>query len=226
MLFQFLLGTLPWSGLPARSTLEKYKKIQEKKESSPIAELCSGFPEEFGTYLSTCRHMDFAERPDYIQLRGLFAKVRREIGDKSGTAVPDHGFDWMRKVETPEDLVPLSVHKYDQPDDYVGFYEIDGIGHMRSSSTKLMEIACAGSGFMHMQPQQEMQRLQVTDGNSSSTQYGYVSPYVTAYAPPAYKLRAADALALEEPFELDAEANKEAPHCPSEKQPFTRTISK
>ena len=47
-------------------------------------------------------------------------------------------------------------------------------------------------------------------GPYGSFQSWYVSPYVTAYAPPAYKLSAADALALEEPFELDAEANKEA----------------
>jgi len=40
----FLRGGLPWQGLRAGTNKQKYEKIGEKKQSTPIAELCEGFP--------------------------------------------------------------------------------------------------------------------------------------------------------------------------------------
>lgn len=40
----FLRGGLPWQGLRAATNKQKYEKIGEKKQSTPIAELCEGFP--------------------------------------------------------------------------------------------------------------------------------------------------------------------------------------
>ncbi|GAJ09820.1 unnamed protein product, partial [marine sediment metagenome] len=46
----FLRGGLPWQGLKAATNKQKYEKIGEKKQSTPIKELCEGFP---GTYPSS-----------------------------------------------------------------------------------------------------------------------------------------------------------------------------
>ena len=40
----FLRGSLPWQGLKAATNKQKYEKIGEKKQTTPIKELCDGFP--------------------------------------------------------------------------------------------------------------------------------------------------------------------------------------
>ena len=40
----FLYSCLPWQGLKAAMNKQKYEKIGEKKQSTPIEELCEGFP--------------------------------------------------------------------------------------------------------------------------------------------------------------------------------------
>jgi casein kinase 1 len=43
----FLRGSLPWQGLKAATNKQKYEKIGEKKQTTPIDELCEGFPGMF-----------------------------------------------------------------------------------------------------------------------------------------------------------------------------------
>jgi len=43
----FLRGSLPWQGLKAATNKQKYEKIGEKKQTTPIKELCEGFPGRF-----------------------------------------------------------------------------------------------------------------------------------------------------------------------------------
>lgn len=43
----FLRGGLPWQGLKAATNKQKYEKIGEKKQNTPIPELCEGFPGEW-----------------------------------------------------------------------------------------------------------------------------------------------------------------------------------
>ncbi|KAJ7581221.1 kinase-like protein [Mycena floridula] len=85
----FLRGSLPWQGLKAATNKQKYEKIGEKKQTTPIKELCDGFPEEFGIYLNYVRKLGFEETPDYEFLRELFSKVM-----KSNNDVDDGVFDW------------------------------------------------------------------------------------------------------------------------------------
>ncbi|KAJ1673351.1 Palmitoylated plasma membrane-bound casein kinase, partial [Spiromyces aspiralis] len=85
----FLRGSLPWQGLKANTNKQKYEKIGEKKQHTPIPLLCDGFPEEFATYLSTVRKYAFEEEPDYDYLRSLFDRVLDRFGEKD-----DGAFDW------------------------------------------------------------------------------------------------------------------------------------
>lgn len=112
MLMYFLRGSLPWSGLDAKTKEEKYKKIKEKKESYPLDELCEGYPPAFQKYLKITRDLQFAERPDYVALRKLFVD---EL-DKGGFEV-DFAFDWYKGKKPPQStpLPPWTTPT--QPDD-------------------------------------------------------------------------------------------------------------
>jgi len=85
----FLRGSLPWQGLKAATNKQKYEKIGEKKQTTPIKELCDSFPEEFGIYLNYVRKLGFEETPDYDFLRELFSKVMKNNND-----LDDGVYDW------------------------------------------------------------------------------------------------------------------------------------
>ncbi|EIN04824.1 kinase-like protein [Punctularia strigosozonata HHB-11173 SS5] len=86
----FLRGGLPWQGLRAQTNKQKYEKIGEKKQTTPIEELCEGFPEEFAIYMNYVRKLGFEENPDYDFLRELFTKVIKTLGE-----IEDGMYDWM-----------------------------------------------------------------------------------------------------------------------------------
>jgi casein kinase 1 len=86
----FLRGGLPWQGLRAATNKQKYEKIGEKKQTTPISELCEGFPEEFTIYMNYVRKLGFEETPDYNFLRELFTKVLKTMNETE-----DGIFDWM-----------------------------------------------------------------------------------------------------------------------------------
>jgi len=119
MLLYFLRGSLPWSGLVARSMPEKLKRIQRKKESIPVDELCANFPREFGRLLTYSRCLSFKERPDYAMLRQLFRNLRARLGDMAGRPVEDYDFEWnVGKDMSRLALAPLDLTTtYPQPDD-------------------------------------------------------------------------------------------------------------
>jgi len=87
----FLRGGLPWQGLKAATNKQKYEKIGEKKQTTPIKDLCEGFPEEFNKYLSYVRNLGFEDTPDYDYLRDLFTQALKNTGE-----VEDGEYDWMK----------------------------------------------------------------------------------------------------------------------------------
>eukprot|EP00300_Choanocystis_sp_HF-7_P027200 c32274_g1_i1.p1 GENE.c32274_g1_i1~~c32274_g1_i1.p1 ORF type:complete len:319 (-),score=64.41 c32274_g1_i1:67-1023(-) len=98
ILVYFLRGSLPWSGLKAQSKREKYLKIQQKKSSTPLEELCEGHPQEFITYLKYVRTLRFEAAPDYQYLLDMFRSLAANHGIEY-----DGQFDWtMRQSATPQ----------------------------------------------------------------------------------------------------------------------------
>ncbi|KAL3272679.1 hypothetical protein HHI36_014143 [Cryptolaemus montrouzieri] len=89
VLMYFNRGSLPWQGLKAATKRQKYERISEKKISTPIEELCKGYPGEFFRYLHYCRQLKFEQNPDYNYLRQLF----RTLFHRQGFTY-DYVFDW------------------------------------------------------------------------------------------------------------------------------------
>ncbi|XP_023224556.1 casein kinase I-like [Centruroides sculpturatus] len=89
VLMYFLRGSLPWEGLVAATRKQKYERIFEKKASTSIETLCSGFPDEFANYLRYCRSLKFEEAPDYKYLRSKFRDLFYRLNFKY-----DYMYDW------------------------------------------------------------------------------------------------------------------------------------
>lgn len=89
VLMYFLRGSLPWQGIKAKNKKQKYERIMEKKISTSIKDLCSGFPPEFEWFIAYARQLRFEEQPDYKLLRetlqGLFTRTGYTY---------DNVFDW------------------------------------------------------------------------------------------------------------------------------------
>eukprot|EP00930_Biecheleria_cincta_P019954 TRINITY_DN15101_c0_g1_i1.p1 TRINITY_DN15101_c0_g1~~TRINITY_DN15101_c0_g1_i1.p1 ORF type:complete len:363 (-),score=75.54 TRINITY_DN15101_c0_g1_i1:108-1130(-) len=117
MLMCFLRGSLPWSGQAGKTQEEKYRKIMEKKQSTPLEELCANYPPAFMVFLKKARDMKFDERPDYRALRKLFEDERAEHGPEK-----DHEMQFLQGNKAADEgtLVPLEmIEDVAQPDDVV-----------------------------------------------------------------------------------------------------------
>lgn len=78
VLLYFLLGQLPWQGLPGRTKEEKYANIKKKKKEVTVDELCQGQPEEFRDYMRYCKNLTFTETPDYTYIIDLFESCMKK----------------------------------------------------------------------------------------------------------------------------------------------------
>ncbi|UJR22562.1 hypothetical protein I4U23_025609 [Adineta vaga] len=126
VLMYFNRGSLPWQGLKAATKRQKYERISEKKMSTPIEELCKGFP-EFTTYLSYCRSLRFDDKPDYSYLRQLF----RNLFHRQGFTY-DYVFDW--------NLLKFNGQRFDQNsanDEAGNKFESNGYGASGNSQQQI-----------------------------------------------------------------------------------------
>lgn len=113
MLIYIFMGSLPWSGLEAKTKKEKYEKIQKSKETFPIDQLCDGH-HAFTKYLEMTRALTFTQRPDYDCLRELFS----DAFDRKAFKL-DYAFEWFE--EKPPNLVEIPPWTSPmQPDELIG----------------------------------------------------------------------------------------------------------
>lgn len=101
ILVYFLVGKLPWQGLklPANvngTASQKHKLILDKKEATPLSDLCKECPKEFEDYLQYCRELEFDGKPDMQYLRGLFRQLYENQNYEGGV-----DWDWQRDAARP-----------------------------------------------------------------------------------------------------------------------------
>ncbi|KXX74420.1 Casein kinase I 1 [Madurella mycetomatis] len=124
----FLRGGLPWQGLKAATNKQKYEKIGEKKQTTPIKELCEGFPQQFSHYLTYVRNLGFEDTPDYDYLRDLFTQALKEEG-----GVEDGEYDWMKKQDKKGDWNRQTLH---DPNARPGASAMEIHGNSRGATTR------------------------------------------------------------------------------------------
>ena len=89
MILYFMLGSLPWQGLKAPTQDQKDRLVLEKKQTTSVAELCGGLPQEFAIYMNYVRNLRREKKPDYGHLQRIF----RDLFQRQGYEY-DHVFDW------------------------------------------------------------------------------------------------------------------------------------
>lgn len=87
-------GRLPWTGIRAGSSREKYDRIRSMKENITTEELCRDMGSAMSEYFDNVRALGFDTKPDYAYLRTLF----RSGLERRGLA-EDGLFDWMKGDE-------------------------------------------------------------------------------------------------------------------------------
>ena len=89
VLIYFLLGKLPWQGLPVKANEDRYVKIMEKKRDTKPEDLCKTLPKEFQKYVEYTRGMEYEEDPNYEMLKNLFKAVMEKNNYEM-----DYIYDW------------------------------------------------------------------------------------------------------------------------------------
>ena len=80
VLVYFLLGKLPWQGLPIKPKEDRYVKIMEKKRDTNPEDLCKGLHKNFQIYIEYTRNLGYEENPDYDMLKKLFEDILNSEG--------------------------------------------------------------------------------------------------------------------------------------------------
>ncbi|CAI2371866.1 unnamed protein product [Moneuplotes crassus] len=111
VMLYFLKGKLPWQGLPAKTKKEKYEKIKEKKQNTPIEDLCAKLPKEFAKYLNYCRSLQFEDKPCISDLKRLFKNLL-----KKKNLEYDFKFDWIKKkAKVPPEIGYADSEEGEEP---------------------------------------------------------------------------------------------------------------
>ncbi|KAJ3210005.1 Casein kinase I isoform delta [Dinochytrium kinnereticum] len=79
VLIEMIQGKLPWSGIGARNPLQGWRRIGVQKDDLSVADLTTGLPEEYATFVEYSRELKFAEEPDYEELIRMFAELYMKL---------------------------------------------------------------------------------------------------------------------------------------------------
>lgn len=77
LLLDLLIGTLPWTGIQAKSSKAGWDRMRELKENTDLRDLCAGLPRGLLEFVAYTRSLHFADTPDYDYLRRM---LRESIG--------------------------------------------------------------------------------------------------------------------------------------------------
>lgn len=141
VLMYLLRGHLPWQGIDAKTKEEKYSKILYKKEITPPEELCSGYQEEFVSYLKYIRNLEYEEDPKYEYLIELFTKiVKTNLLDQI-----DYRYDWIvakeiRQKEQEDRKKSLESNGTDEKNNSKNRINISSLNTLNNTSLGFKEI--------------------------------------------------------------------------------------
>merc|ERR1712167_140638 len=77
ILICFCRGALPWSGLKAKTTKEKYAKIANKKMEVSLKDLCKGYDQGYAQFIQVCRSVRAGDPVDYNKLRNILKGIAK-----------------------------------------------------------------------------------------------------------------------------------------------------
>ena len=89
----FLKGSLPWQGLQAKTTHEKYEMIKNVKVNTPLNTLCRDLPPEIEDIINYTRGLAFDEAPDYNKIKMTIKRLLEASEFKM-----DFLYDWVLKT--------------------------------------------------------------------------------------------------------------------------------
>ena len=95
ILVYFMKGKLPWQGIKATTSKEKFERIKDRKIMTTVDSLCEGLPNEVKIFIEYTKNLKFEENPHYLFLKNIL----REIAIKNSINFNYSKFDWIIKKE-------------------------------------------------------------------------------------------------------------------------------
>jgi len=75
MLIYLINGDLPWRCIEATTKEDRYEKIMVAKEAFHKSDVLYKIPRELTIFLKNARKLEFTEKPNYKELKGLLEQI-------------------------------------------------------------------------------------------------------------------------------------------------------
>ncbi|CAO3696908.1 unnamed protein product [Rhizopus stolonifer] len=116
LLLDLIFGSLPWTGIQARSSRAGWDRMKQIKEDTFLEDLYAGLPQGLLKYMEYTRRLRFAEEPDYESLRQfLSGSVQGPYSDLVKSPFGGHmEKKWVQKIDVDSTFLDLSRTTYHQ----------------------------------------------------------------------------------------------------------------